>query len=99
MEETFKTLVEKGHVVGRINDKRLFFVLLGPASYMVALENDGCFVVENIIQPVFATDLIGAGFDFLTAPAVTAICEELSAWLAGADRGGADLRLIGERHD
>ncbi|AHC30480.1 hypothetical protein CC53_gp063 [Rhizobium phage vB_RleS_L338C] len=67
MEDLFEKLYIHRYVVGNIGEKRLFLVLLSNTSFMVSLENDGCYVVEGIEKPVFSTDLMGAGFDFLTA--------------------------------
>ncbi|QIG76117.1 hypothetical protein EVC24_096 [Rhizobium phage RHph_I4] len=99
MEELFEKLYLNRHVVGSIGEKRLFLVLLSYTSFMVALENDGCFVVDDITKPVFATDLMGAGFDFLTAPAVVHIIEELRQWLVRDPMAASEVRLLEKRKD
>lgn len=99
MEEFFDYLHAHSHAVGNIGEKRLFVVLISQTSFMVSLERDGCFVVDDIAEPVFPTDLMGAGFDFLTAPAVTKIVEAVRQWLGRDPMAASEVRLLETKND
>lgn len=97
-EQHFRDFAANGFVHGVLHEKvfALVAIDLSQGRVMVALENDGCYVHPGYDKPVFPTDLMGAGFDPFTAPAVTMLLEELLRWLQGRPNGNADVRLIGD---
>lgn len=82
VEMLSQALRQNSYACGEIGGKRLYMVLtLSPSSLMVALENDGCYVHDDFSKPVNRYKLVGAGFDVLTAPAVTTVLNALlEAW-------------------
>jgi hypothetical protein len=99
----YDILKRSGYAVGIISERRLYvaYPVQPTNGLMVALEHDGCYFHDDMRKPINSFDLVGSGFDLLSAPIVSEIVEALRQ-RAQAEPifGDADVRLIGEvKHD
>lgn len=95
-ELLYNVLKERGNAIGVIGGKRLLITYLEDTGGLaISFEGEGCFFLDNLSEEINQYHLISSGFDFLTAPAVAQIAEQLRK-RALEERFGGAVRLIGE---